>query len=302
MRMTRLYLAGLLALVLTAMLHACPCGCGSVFPLSLYPGETWKYRVGLSRQFFQDYVDADGHVGKDETSPQLTDTLQLSTAVALRDNLSAFISLPIERNAHADARSHGGISDPSIGARWVVNPYQAAQAYVPQVGLHATYKQKVANSLDDDSEPEMPYLGIHSNGWNEFISGADLLFHWQAWSLNVGESVIWRPMKTKGTAEGESVSYRSGLGTRTTLSGAYTFYGYGQLSGGIEREYFARNSLNGTKLPDSQVSRYATFISAQARVGLRKTIEMGLRRSGFDLRNANTPRYTSVTVGYAQSF
>ena len=294
------YFAGFFAWVLTAVLQACPCGCGSVFPLSLYPGETWKYRIGLSRQFFQDYVHADGTVGQDISSPATTDTVQLSVARALRENLSVFMSLPIERNSHPDARSHGGISDPSIGVRWTLNPYQAAQVYRPQVALHMAYKQKIANSLDDASEAEVPYLGVHSNGWNEIIPGVDLLFHWNAWSLSGSQAFILRPMKVKLAGE-DTVSYRSGLGNRSILSAAYTFYGYGQLSGGLEREYFARSSQDGRKLPDSQVKRYAAFLTSQVRVGTRQTVEMGLRRSGFDEQNQNTPRYVMITVGYAHS-
>ena len=160
----------------------------------------------------------------------------------------------------------------------------------------------MGTSVDDLSEADVPYLNVHSNGWHEFTPGLDLVFYWHAWSLVTSEAIILRPEKTKTMAEGESVIYRAGLGNRTLLSLAYTFYGYGQLSGGGEREFFARNRMDGATLPDSQVRRYAWFTTTQARIGLRRTIELGLRRSGFDGNNENTPRYTMVTVGYAESF
>jgi hypothetical protein len=281
----------------------CPCGCGSTFPLSLYPGETWKYRVGLSRQFFQGYVHVDGSVGTDTASPQLTDMVQASIARGIGSHVSIFASLPVGRNYRPGSGSNIGLSDPSMGVRWIANPYALHHPYLPQASLQLTYKQKMGRSMLDLSEATDTDVPIHSNGWNEFLPEVDLLFHiGTAWSVGVSETMIIRPIPQRTKIEGETLTRKAGLGYRTTLNGAYTFYGYGQLSAGVERESITPSQLNDTEVKDSQVLRHTLFSSAQVRVGDRKTLELGLRRTGFVFQNQNTPRYTQVSLGYSQSF
>ncbi len=171
------------SLWLAPALFGCPCGCGSVFSLSMYPGEQWKFRVASSRQYFEKYVQADGSVGEDLSSPRYTDTLQLSVAKAWTDKISTFVSLPVERNWHEEYGSHMGMSDPSLGVRWLVNPYDMSIAYLPQVTLHVAYKHPVAKTLDDQSSTRTHELNVHSNGWQEILPGADLSFYWGTWII-----------------------------------------------------------------------------------------------------------------------
>ena len=66
-------LAALSLLFYSHMALGCPCGCGAAGPLQLSPGETWKFQMGVTRDYLSDYVTQNGQIGDDD-GPEITDS------------------------------------------------------------------------------------------------------------------------------------------------------------------------------------------------------------------------------------
>ncbi len=282
---------------LSSQLNACPCGCGSISMLSLYPSETWKVQASLTRDLYQGYTDQDGHKSLD-LSPEVRDSLSIAVARRLAERLSLVLKVASQRNFHKDFGGHFGWEDPSLGLRFTVIQQNFIDVWMPQIDMTFLYKHPVGTSIDDSPDLSFHGIQIHGNGFKEYGPGVEITWNLlSSWSFGVGQSVIFKVPKN-GVRGDEKVFKEPGLSYFSTVTSGYTFLGTGQLLGFWEYERRFANAEDSVRIPNSDSVRNGVGITGHLRVGTLNTISLTLRQAGDVFLNKNTPRDFSMTSSF----
>lgn len=283
---------------ISANLLACPCGCGSVGQLTLFPGETWKWQIQANRDFLGRSFEPSGKVGIDD-GPSFSDSIQWSVARALSDDISLSLSVPFERNSHAGGQNDANFSDPSIGVLMTVLRHNFASPQFPQLDLGLSYKHPFGKNTEQGIASSH-LVDIHSNGWAEWATSANFTWDFFDWVAAINQTVIFRADREIQYGP-QSLTRRSPPGFRTALSFGYTFLTVGQIIATISHEEFGEQRVDGQVVKDSQVKKNSLGVLGQLRVGHKKAVTLSLTQNGAFGRNQNTPFSNSVAFSYVQA-
>lgn len=285
-------------LVYSASMLACPCGCGAVGPLVLSPGETWKFKVGLTKDYNRNLIDQSGNVGLDD-GPSQTDKYSFGLANSLSERLAVSGQWSYERNFHASVGSHYSFGDPSVGLRYTFFAPGAFEFFMPTLQFHLTYKHANAKGLLESADREHA-IDIHGNSFSEVLPGVDAWFTRLNWTFGLGLAGVFRRPVNVQDEEGTSL-HEKGSALKTQFSLSYTYFGTGQVLVAIEREEKDQDRRAGEKIANSESLRHSLDLTTNLRVGIQKTLAMSVQRSGYDLGNRNTARKEAFSLSYLQT-
>ena len=281
-----------------SILSACPCGCGAVGPLILSPGEAWKFKIGFSKDYNRDLIDGKGRLGLDD-GPSQTDKYSFGLANSVNERLTWSGQWNYERNFHADAGSHYSFGDPSVGLRYTFFAPGAFEHYLPTLQAHLSYKHAMAKGLLENAEEDHA-LDIHGNSFSEVLPGIDAWYTYLYWTFGAGATgIIRRPVNVKD--EQSTKLHEKGKALKSQLSVAYTFFGTGQILASVEREEKEQDKVSGIDIKNSGSLRHTVDLTANLRVGMRKTLSFNLQRSGYYLGARNSARKEAFSMSYLQT-
>ncbi len=230
--------------------YGCPCGCGSIAPLYLDPGQRAKWQFS-----------ALGEINPYSTK-QSTTRYSLSGAAYIHGPLSSSIHLPIVHNQNVK-QNDVTLGDPSLSLRW--NLVEGNHTFwSPQVQVSGSVKAPLAKSMGDlEKENKWKAAG---NGYFELTPQVDLWFHQGKYSAGFSQGFVYSVDKPeRKNIRGNVYLSQASLG--------YSLFGAGQLVGLFEREEKEVDIDRQTKerVGDSKV-KYSSGLTGNLRVGNRKTL------------------------------
>jgi hypothetical protein len=163
--------------------YACSsCGSSATSPLVLYPGENFKYYLGINENFnFKNY-GGDFHHPNYNNGILNKETLTL--AVGYRTTENSFVTLTgsFIRNEgpknsadfNAGTEEHYLIGDPIISGRYTLVNMEISETYKPQVQIIASYKPSIAKNMLDTSYNDANSINSTGNGYHQISGGIDL--------------------------------------------------------------------------------------------------------------------------------
>lgn len=285
-------------IVMTAKAYACPCGCGAANATVMYPGESTKISVGLTRNAgYRDVLDNGDQVRA--SGPDTIDTLAIGMAKAINNDLSVSISVPIQTNRDAQEGVNTSLSDPSFSVRYTALPQSFTEPLIPQVQVYATYKPSIGRGLDESEEAKQ--MDVFGNGYSEFVPGVDLWWGMANTKFGVGQMYIV-PIDRDRKVGGRTYRQNDGFALRTSLLGAYNFNGIGTVIGGVEREDRNAKSRDGKTIDGTDKITNNLQLSGSYKVGFRKTVGLAWRRTAALFDNKNTTKADALSFSYVQAF
>lgn len=285
-------------MLMAAKAYACPCGCGAANAAVMYPGESTKISVGLTRNAGYRDVLADGEKVR-ASGPDTIDTLAIGMAKAITNDLSVSVSLPIQTNRDAEEGANTSLSDPSLSLRYTALPQSFTEPMIPQVQVFATYKPSIGRGIDESERAKQ--MDVFGNGYSEFVPGVDLWWGMNSAKFGLGQMYII-PIDRQRKVGGRTYRQNDGFALRTSVLGAYNFNGMGTVIGGIEREDRNAKSRDGKSIDGTEKITNNLQLSGSYKVGFRKTVGLSWKRTAALFDNSNTTKADALSFSYVQAF
>lgn len=291
-------LVGIGFLLISAQALACPCGCGAVNPQVMYPGESMKIALGITRNAgYRDLLD-DGEQVRGG-GPDIIDTMTIGIGKSITQDISVSIALPIQTNRDPAEGTNTALSDPSFSVRYTALPQSFTEPLVPQVQLFATYKPSIAKGIDESER--FKQMDVFGNGYSEFVPGIDLWWGMEKAKFGLGQMYII-PIDRDRKVGGRTYKQNDGFALRTILQGAYNFPGIGYLIAGLEREDRNAKTRDGNKIDGTEKTLNNINLAGSYKVGFRKTLGLAWRRTAALFDSKNSTKADAVTFSYMQAF
>lgn len=270
--------------------EACPCGCGTASPEVMFPGETWKYSLALSRQAQFKTVDTEGTLGS-SNGPSAKDAfaMAISRAVGLRASVTG--TIPFQRNSHTGDQSTQTMGDPTLSARYTLYMPDFTNPLIPQVQLQGAYKRSISRSIRESSDEHL--MDVHGNGFNEIAAGGDVT--WAMTDIKFSASALALYSQQKSF---EDATYQPGPGYRLSATTGYSWIGTGQVLAIVEQETLGKLKVDSTVIDDSQKIANNIALSGSLKVGMKRTAGLQLKRTAAFGRNKNTTRSDAGNMTY----
>lgn len=285
-------------LLMTVKAYACPCGCGAVNPQVMYPGESMKIAVGLTRNAgYRDVLSGGEQVRA--AGPDTIDTMTLSVGKAITNDVSVSVAIPIQTNRDAEEGANTGLSDPSFSIRYTALPQSFTEPLIPQVQVYATYKPSIGKGIDESERYKQ--MDVFGNGYHEFVPGVDLWWGMAEAKFGLAQMFI-APIERTRKIGGKTVRHHDGYAFRTIAQTAYNFPGIGYITGGVERESRNAKSREGKSIEGTEKTTNNLQVSGSYKIGFRKTVGLAWRQTAAFGDNKNTTKADALTFSYMQAF
>lgn len=265
------------------------CGSGSDDPLVLWPNEQLKTYVGVSSSGRFETVDTEGRSGKG-SGPDSRDTLTLAVGKALRNDLFATLTLPIQQN-RLSGESLRSVGDPMVAARWSWLLPDFTEPLQPQVQLMAYYKFANARALQETERIDL--LDTFSTGIPETKLGVDTFWGQSALKGGVAIAALFPSER----ALGRSIVF-PGNGLKTTSTLGVSLGGENKVLAGVVREAREKRRDNGTRVPKSEILAHSVFMTLDWSPKPRHMVRFTVTDKGRLFTNRNIIAATSVTMAW----
>ena len=264
--------------LLSWKLAACPCGCGSISPLYLSPGEKARWQLSVLGE-----VSPSSKVQRSRYA--------LSAASYLYSSLSSSLYVPVIHN-RSSRQNYVGLGDPSLSLRWTL--FQGNHtAWSPQVQLASSVKAPIAKSMQDKDLGENK-IKAAGNGYVEATPQIDLWFHHGNYSAGLSQGLVHsfdRPERPK--VRGKVYLSQASLG--------YTFWGKGQLVSQWEREEKEADMDRQTKKGGPSKVKYSSGLTGNLKVGDRKTMALSFTTPLEYLSTSGVSKEKKLVLSFIQS-
>lgn len=294
----RLLSAALLAtcVVLTAAtsqaLACASCGSGGDSPLILYPNESYKAYLGMTRQSGFETVYEDGKVGA-ESGPTQRVTAVAAIGKTFHPDFFATLTAPYVTNSR-DGTSKSGVGDPLVSVHWTVLPASVLATNRPQIQVIGAYKRASGRSVLESED--LYGLDVFGSGYDEARLGTDVW--WGNGSIKGGGAHV---MSIPRAREIQGAKRSPGMGQRTTATLGYGWSDMGKVLVGLTRDARDAQEVDGEEIANSESRNHSVFLTGDAKVGMRGMGRLTVARSAVIGQNKNTARALSFTMSYMVS-
>lgn len=265
------------------------CGSGGDAPLVLYPNETVKAYLGLSRQDDFSVVDGDGARGS-EMGPESKATVVAAFGATFLTDGFATLTVPRVENAR-DGRSASGIGDPLLSVHWTVVPSSMLAPEKPQLQVFLARKQAVGKSVYEAEDES--WLDVFGGGFDESRVGADL---W--WGSSTMKAGLATTLLYPHAREIDGVERRPGRGARATATVGYGFGDRGKVIAGTMIERRGKRAAAAASIDGSETADNAVFIGGDVKVTAMQSMRLTLSRSAAYGLNRNASSARGVTLAW----
>lgn len=277
---------------------ACPCGCGSQRPLSLFPGERFRLQTSLKHKRFADYELLAGKKTaylQRKTNSQSVYSFVARTFYDLELSFSGAFSL----NWHPEAGHDLAVADPSLALSYSFWYPFADFLNLEQVALSFAFKPAFAKGMKERSEKEA-FLDVHGSGVREYLLSSDFSFVLKNYHLSLSSSLIYKDPLAILTDSTKS-SLQQGLTRQASLALSYNWMGIGSLGLREEFESSLPDFLDGEEITGSAAQKWRTSLSWQLQVGIRKTLSLTVEEEAYLIPMKNALPASSVSLAYTQA-
>ena len=269
------------------------CGTGGDDPLILYPSDTNRFYLGMTRTVFSKAVTSQGN---DTAVLGVRRRDRLVMAIAERFSARVFfgIALPYIVNFGANSAS-AGLGDPSFTGRYTIVQQNFAQPGIPQLQVLGGFKPGLAPAIWQALD-QQEYLDAFGTGHDEFRVGLDL---WQGLSTlqyGAGYNLVYsRPTKV------ESVRVLPGLKQTLNLTGGVSFNATKVLAG-LTQTRVAAPSLDGQQIAIGGALQNSLFATIYYQLDLRREFRLTYLDAGAFGPQRQTTKSSNWTAAYMRSF
>lgn len=281
-------------LAFVTTLACASCGSGGDDPLILYPNESSKAYVGMTRSGGFRTLGSEGDDSA-AAGPTTKDTLTLSVGKSLSPTAFVTLTTPYVRNQR-DGQTQGSLGDPSFAGRWTVVMPNIAQPWRPQVQVLASHKLGEARSLRETQSPG-DLLDVFGTGFPEWRAGVDIWYGISA--VKFGAAVVAAYPEARRYGEHR---YQPGSAVRTTVTLGSAWTPMFKTTAGINREERAAFLIDEELQPRSEQLNHAAFINQDAMLSPFDTVRLGCSRQAAFATNRNTARATNISLAYMRAF
>ena len=276
-------------------LQACAsCGSGGDDPMVLYPSETWKAYIGLSRAGDFEGVNRDGNTFK-EYGPEFRNITLVSFGRSFSPRFFGTVTAPYIVNKR-ERFERSGWGDPLTSLRYTVVQQSLADEMIPQIQLLASFRPGDAPSIYNYEDPAK--LDVRGSGFAETRAGVDLWSGMSSWKYGFAQTFS-SPVAGRSTEFGY---VRPGVTYRSTATFGYGWNQDTKVVTGINRELVTPASIDGTLQPQTDSLQHGVFVSADTMVERRTSIRLTAQRAASLLANRNTNRNQSFSLAMTRSF
>lgn len=268
------FIAVVILIALPSSLMACPCGCGSLSPMSLSPNETYKYQFSASNQLNMRNFDYQNQRVSNVDSPDAIYNLNLAMARAVNSSTAITIQIPIEMNqSYNSNQSDASIADPTLGIRYLAFNNEEGIGPIPSIAIQTSIKMALAKSpFDEVKKPDT--IDVHSNGHYEIGLGCEAL--WQIGDhveLLLGQNFIHRVERQQEFGP-RLRTIAPGLSWQTQTQLAYTWIGTGQVGVGTQHTITGREKRDDRLIDETKKALHSFTMNAGIRVGVMQNITL----------------------------
>lgn len=276
------------------ILACASCGSGGEDPLVLYPNESQKFYIGVSRASNFDSINESGNVQTDTMGPKNKSQVQLSYGMSFGTRSFVTVGIPLLGNSHT-RNSEYGFGDPMLSGRYTVLPMTLANEYRPQVQLLASYKPAIAKSIHTSKDPDG--LDIFGSGYTQYRIGLDIWSGMTWLQYGMAQTFAFSGPRTVGDHK-----LQPGMEYRTVFSLGHTFEETAKFTMGLSRTYASEKKDNNIVVENSQQINNALFVTWDYFVDTVSTVRLTLARQAAVFHNTNTLRSDSLSVAYMRAF